>query len=270
MNLSQAALRTMGILSVACLGSFCAPRSLADEATLPKTAEKFEVQGRPAFLYAAPVPAAGRPWVWYAPTLNGISLAQRKAYFEPFLRAGISLAGYDLGEARGGPASSEQFHRFYSEMVRRGWSSRLILLGQSRGGLMLLAWAMRHPDKPRAFVGIYAVCNLADWPMKNKPLVLKDYQLSEEELMPRLSEFNPVDQLEGLAQQQVPMFIVHGDSDVVVPYERNTGLLQERYLALKGDITVKVIPGEGHQVLPEFFECPELVEFVLRQGRRTE
>jgi hypothetical protein len=32
-----------------------------------------------------------------------------------------------------------------------------ILLGQSRGGLMMLAWAARHLDKTQAFVGIYPV-----------------------------------------------------------------------------------------------------------------
>ncbi|MFV0443649.1 MAG: alpha/beta hydrolase family protein [Planctomycetaceae bacterium] len=258
------------ILTALSLLLTCAATSCADESPLPKTAEKFEVDGHAAYLYAAPQPARGRPWVWYAPTLNGISLAQRKAYYEPFLRAGISLAGYDLGEVRGGPASSDQFTRFYDDMVHRGWSARPILLGQSRGGLMMLAWAMRHPDKLRAFVGIYPVCNLADWPMKDKPLLLKDYQLSEMELVERLNEFNPIEHLQGLAEQQVPMFVVHGDSDVVVPYERNTGLLKARYEALGGTITVKVIPGEGHQVLPVFFECPELVEFVLEQGRQTE
>jgi len=28
---------------------------------------------------------------------------------------------------------------------------------------------------------------------------------------------------------------------------------------------VKLVPGEGHKVGPAFFECRELVEFVLRQ-----
>jgi len=26
---------------------------------------------------------------------------------------------------------------------------------------------------------------------------------------------------------------------------------------------VKIIPGEGHKVSPSFFECPELVDFVI-------
>jgi len=59
------------------------------------------------------------------------------------------------------------------------------------------------------------------------------------------------------------MFAVHGDSDVVVPYDDNTKLLQERYRAGGGRIHVKVIPGEGHKVGPSFFQCPELVAFVL-------
>src|SRR5690348_2834699 len=116
--------------------------AIADD-TLPKTAEKFEVDGHTAFLYAAPKPAEGKPWVWYAPTLKGVSLAGRKLYFESFLNAGISIAGFDLGEVRGSPASTTKFTQFYDEMVKRGWSAKPILLGQSRGGLMMLAWATR-------------------------------------------------------------------------------------------------------------------------------
>jgi len=82
----------------------------------------------------------------------------------------------------------------------------------------------------------------------------------------RLKEFNPIDNLAGLATNKVPMFAVHGDSDVVVPYDVNTKLLKERYEAAGGTITVKVIPGEGHKVGPSFFECQELIDFVLKQA----
>ncbi len=245
----------------------CFTLSLAAQEVLPRTAEVFEVDGHKAFLHAAPKPAAGKPWLWYAPTLGGVSLFGRKMYFEAFMKAGISIAGYDLGEVRGAPASTAKFTLFYEEMVRRGYSPKPILLGQSRGGMMTLAWAFRNPDKVRAWVGIYPVCNLASWPMKNsKVQTLADYGLSEEELNARLREFNPVDNLQGLLANKVPMFSVHGDSDVVVPLELNTSLLQERYKAGGGQIEVKVIPGEGHKVGPSFFECPELVDFVLKQA----
>jgi len=238
---------------------------LTAQDALPKTAEIFEVEGGKAVLYAAPKPAEGMPWLWYAPALNGgVSLAGRRMYFEAFMNAGISIAGFDLGEVRGSPASTAKFTLFYEAMLKRGFSAKPILLGQSRGGMMTLAWAFRNPDKVRAWVGIYPVCNLASWPLKNsRAQTLVDFAMSGEELVARLKEFNPIENLEGLAASGVPMFAVHGDSDVVVPYDDNTRLLKERYESAGGTIHVKLIPGEGHKVAPSFFECQELVSFVL-------
>jgi Prolyl oligopeptidase family len=194
----------------------CLTLPLLAQDTLPKTAETFEVGGGKAFVYSAPKPADGKPWLWYAPTLNGVSLFGRKFYFEPLMKAGITVAGFDLGEVRGSPASTARFTLFYEEMVKRGHSPKPILHGQSRGGMMTLAWAFRHPDKVKAWVGIYPVCNLASWPLKNsKAQTLADFAMTEPEFVARLSEFNPIDNLKGLLENKVPMFAVHGDSDVV-------------------------------------------------------
>src|SRR6201995_4220792 len=84
---------------------------------LPRVAETFEIEGNKALVYAAPEPAKGKPWLWYAPTLKGVSLVGRKVYFESLLHAGISIAGFDLGEVRGSPASTAKFTLFYDEMV---------------------------------------------------------------------------------------------------------------------------------------------------------
>lgn len=239
----------------------CLTLPLSAQDPLPET---FVIEGRTAYLQASPQPAEGRPWVWYAPTLRSLAFGERRGYFETFLKAGISIAGFDLGEVRGAPASTARFTRFYEAMVARGYSPKPILLGQSRGGLMTLAWAVRHPDKVRAWVGIYPVCSLASWPLvRSEAATLADYGLTREQLSARLGEFNPIDHLQGLLQQQVPMFAVHGDNDVVVPYDANTKLLQERYQAGGGRIQVKVIPGEGHKVGPSFFACEELTAFVL-------
>lgn len=182
----------------------------------------------------------------------------------------ISIAGYDLGEVRGGPDSSAQFTLFYDAMVKRGYSSQPILLGQSRGGLMMLAWAVRNPEKVRAFVGIYPVCNLAGWPLKNMAVTLADYKLTEAELRAKLTELNPLERLQGLAERKIPMFIVQGDSDTAVPYEENAKLLQERYAAAGGPIDVKLMKGEGHKATPAFFENEDLIAFVLKQAKVKE
>ena len=232
--------------------------------------ETFEVDGHKAVIHPAEKPAKDNPWLWYAPTLKGsVSIVQHKVYAEACQEAGIAIAGYDLGEVRGAPGSAAQFTKFYEEMVKRGYSPKPILLGQSRGGMMTLTWAFRNPDKVKAWIGIYPVCNLASWPLKNsKPQTLADFGLSEAELSERLKEFNPPDNLAGLAAAKVPMFSVHGDNDVVVPHTENTLVLKARYEALGGKITVKIVPGEGHKVGPSFFECRELVEFLLEVARQ--
>jgi hypothetical protein len=53
----------------------------------------------------------------------------------------------------------------------------------------------------------------------------------------------------------------------VVPYDDNTKLLKERYEAAGGSFSVKIVPGEGHKVGPSFFECQELVDFVLKHAK---
>ena len=237
----------------------------ADDA-LPKTADRFQVDGHDAFLYAAPNPAPGKPWLWYMPTFETVAFVGKKAYFEGFLRSGIAIVGYNLGEVRGAPGSTTKNLLFYEEMVKRGYSPKPIVLGQSRGGLVALGWAMRHPDKTQALVGIYPCCNLLTWGMKNLPVTLADYEMAEADLRARMKEFNPVDNLERMIKAKLPIFIVHGDIDKAVPIKENTLLLKERYEAGGGPITVKIIPGEGHQGTPSFYACPELIDFVIKQA----
>jgi predicted esterase len=239
------------------------------DAPVPGKPAVFEVGGHKAYLFEPAVPAAGKPWIWYAPTINGdVIIARHKKYFDAFMKEGIALAGFDLGEVRGSPASSARFTGFHDAMVARGYSQKPILLGQSRGGLMTLAWAFRNPDKVRAWAGIYPVCNLTSWPMKSsRKETLADFALTEEALLPRLAELNPVDNLAGLAAKKVPMFSVHGDKDGPVPLEENTALLKQRYEAAGGDFQLKIIPGGGHEVTPAFFECQELIDFIIRHSR---
>lgn len=233
----------------------------------PHKAETFDIGGHKAFVFAAPAPAPGKPWVWYAPVFQtGLATNGPKWWlYGRWLEKGISVAGYDLGEVRGSPASTEKFAAFHAEMARRGFSSKPVLLGQSRGGMMMLAFAMRHPDKVGGFAGIYPVCNLASWPLKNsKAAVLADYGLTEEQIIADMAKLNPIENLKGLAERKVPLFSVHGDADTVVPHELNSLLLKQRYEALGGTMQLKLVPGIGHKVDPAFFECQELADFVIK------
>lgn len=241
-------------------------QSPGPEKQLPMTGETFVVGGRPAFLISGRVglPRSGKSWVWYAPTLPGLPGAEERWMFRQFQDAGIAIAGIDAGESYGSPAGNRVFDDLHAEMVKRGYSAKPVLLGRSRGGLMTLSWAAMHPERVSAFAGIYPVCSLSSYPGLQR--ASGAFGISAEELGERLAEFNPVDRLGPLAKAGVPMFAIHGDVDAVVPLEANSGLAADRYRVAGGEFQLVVPRGQGHNMWSGFFECQELVDFVLRHA----
>jgi pimeloyl-ACP methyl ester carboxylesterase len=234
---------------------------------LPVAGDLMSISGHTAFLIVGKsLGSIQRPWVWYAPTLPGLPGAEERWMLEQFRDAGIAVAGMDVGESYGSPAGQKLYTVFYDEMTRkRGFSTKPVMLGRSRGGLMTLAWAAENPKKVGAFVGIYPVCNLSSYPglVKAAPA----YGLSADELESQLKAFNPVEKLSGLAEARVPFFAIHGDVDKLVPLELNSGLLKDRYLALGGSMQLVVPKGQGHNMWDGFFKCVELVDFVKSKAR---
>ena len=244
-----------------------APPQSAPRKELPLPGEVFPVEGHTAFIIPAKANSAlkSKPWVWYAPTLPGLPGKEEQWMFDQFLDAGIAVAGIDVGESFGSPAGSKLFSTFHAEMTgARGCSSKPVLLGRSRGGLMTLSWAAENFDKVAGFAGIYPVCNIASYPGIAK--AAGAYEMKPEELEAHLKEHNPIDRLASLAWAGVPLFAIHGDVDVVVPLEANSGLVKERYTALGGPMQLIIPPGQGHNMWPGFFQSQELVDFVKAQA----
>jgi pimeloyl-ACP methyl ester carboxylesterase len=235
----------------------------APQKELPLPGEVFVVDGRTAFLIAAKSNGATKtkPWVWYAPTLPGLPGREEQWMFKRFLEAGIAIGGIDVGESYGSPAGRKFFTEFHAEMTRtRRYSSKPVLLGRSRGGLMTLSWAAENPNKVGGFAGIYPVSNFASYPGTTN--AAGAYGIKPEELQAQLAEQNPIERLAPLAWAGVPLFAIHGDVDKVVPLELNSGLLHERYVALGGSMQLIIPPGQGHNMWPGFFQNEDLVSFV--------
>lgn len=237
---------------------------------LPLPGETFVVEGSTAFLIASPSAPAGqpKPWVWYAPTLPNLPGPEEAWMFRAFLDSGISVAGIDVGESYGSPEGRRGFSALHAHLSgARGYSTKPVLLGRSRGGLMTLAWAAENPDKVGAFAGVYPVCNLTSYPGIDK--AAPAYGLDAAGLREQLAQHNPVDRLDALARARVPLFAIHGDVDKVVPLELNSGLMKSRYEALGGTMNLIVPPGQGHNMWKGFFQCQELVEFVRTHAGTT-
>lgn len=185
--------------------------------------------------------------------------------FRQFLDAGIAIAGVDVGESFGSPKGRTVYNSLHKRLTSvEGFDGRACLLARSRGGLMLYCWAAENAEKVNCIAGIYPVCNLASYPGLKR--ACGAYDMTESDLAARLSEHNPVDRAKALTKANVPVFHIHGDVDKVVPLVENSALLAQRYKVAGGSMQLKIAEGQGHNMWRGFFECQELVDFVIKRA----
>ena len=233
--------------------------------------ESFVVAGCPAFLLlpSEDKRTTPQPWVMYAPTLPGLPDEHEKWMHEQFLAAGIAVAGIDIGEAYGSPKGQEAYDAFYGELVtRHGFAKQCCLLGRSRGGLWNSSWAIHNPEKLSGMAGIYPVFDLSSWP--GVATAAPAYEMSPEELASQLAVHNPIAHIDVLAKARVPVFLIHGDDDQVVPLQQNSAEVARQYAAAgSADILqLTIATGQGHNYWPGFFRCQELIDFVINAARK--
>ena len=203
-------------------------------------------------------PRADHPWVWFAPVLHGEPNEHHAFLFRALLAQGISVTGLDIGESYGSPKGRELFSKFYAKAVQMGLSGSPCLLAQSRGALMLFNWAAEHAQSVRCIGGIYPVMDMQTWPGLNQKDLQAAYQESAAQLLQDLPNNNPILRLDPLERAGIPIFIVHGDSDQLVPLAPNSGLAAAKCHSVR----LVVIHGKGHEESPEFFENRELLDFL--------
>jgi predicted esterase len=232
--------------------------------------EAFECAGRPAFiLWPKPeLRSEPQPWIFYAPTLAPYPDEAEKWMHQQFLDAGIAVAGIDVGEAYGSPEARKLFEEFYVELTgKHGLAKRPCLLGRSRGGLWVSSWAADHPERFAGLAGIYPVFDWRTYPGVEKAATA--YGLSPQALEQQAAELNPISRIDRLAKAKMPVFIIHGDQDTVVPLKENSATFAEAYQRAGAESALKLViaQGQGHNMWEGFFRCQGLVEFAIARAK---
>jgi len=141
----------------------------------------------------------------------------------------------------------------------------LILPEKTNSG-NLIPWVWYAPTlSGLCLAGIYPVCNLSSYPGLDR--ACGAYGMTEEQLAANLTKHNPIDRLAPLAKVKVPIFHIHGDSDRLVPLDKNSSELKKRYVQLGGKMTLEIVEGQGHNMWPGWFHSQELVDFVIAHAR---
>lgn len=232
--------------------------------------ENLTILDRPAFLFMPELAkqTSPQPWIFYAPTLAQYPDEAERWMHEQFLAAGVAVAGIDVGEAYGSPQSHVAFNALYDELTKqRGFSSKPCLFGRSRGGLWTSSWAIAYPERVAGIIGIYPVYDFRTYPKLEK--AAPAYGLTTEELEKRSIEFNPIERMDRLAQARIPIAIIHGDEDKLVPLNENSAELLRRYEAAGAKELVNLIiaKGQGHNLWEGFFHEQSLVDFAIEHAK---
>jgi pimeloyl-ACP methyl ester carboxylesterase len=230
----------------------------------------FRVDGANVIVVEPRKPLSGRPWAWRGEFFGAFPNADIE-----LLKSGWHLAYIGVPDLFGSPKAMKYWEKFYDVMVEdHSLSAKPALIGLSRGALYCMAWAATHPERTLLVYLDNGVCDFKSWP-GGKPKGLGSGQGSPEEWLKLLKAYdfkddreaiafklNPVDNLAPLAREKVPILLIYGDSDTVVPHRENSGLVYDRYKALGGDVERIVKPGQDHHPhgltdprrIVEFFE----------------
>lgn len=133
-----------------------------------------------------------------------------------------------------------------------GLYEKCIPVGMSCGGLIATKFAARHPECVSALYLDAPVLNLLSCPAglggKSINTLLPEFIEATGMTLSELISYreHPIDKMHILLKNNIPIFLVYGDSDDVVPYSEN-GAVLEKYYKENGGIIISVgKEGCGH------------------------
>jgi len=265
---------TLAVLfaALAAPGALAAPKGIKTSKWKGYERHDFNVAGRGALLVLPKDPAPGKPWIWRT-EFFGVAAQADVA----LLDKGFHVAYVSMGGLFGAPVALDIMDEYYVYVVKHyGLSPKTVLEGFSRGGLYAFNWAARRPGLVACIYADAPVCDFKSWPggagrsrysHREWMNVLKAYGMSNKEA--RAYKFNPVDNLQPLADADIPILCVIGDRhDWIVPIEENALLVEKRYKKLGGEIKVIRKPKCGHR--PHSLKDPKpIVDFVVKHAAKT-
>ena len=205
-----------------------------------------------------------KKWIWRTEFFDAYPYADIE-----LVSKGYTLAYYRISDMYGCPAAVElmnDFHSFFTEKYEMQYQP--VLFGFSRGGLYAYNFACKYPEKVSAIYFDAPVLDIRSWPgglfegkgdFKLWQDCLKSYgHKNTEEAM----RYNFEERLDALKEANVPIIIVAGEKDDIVPFSENGAILKEFYE--KNGITIESILIEKRKHHPHSLKNPErIVDFIV-------
>lgn len=212
--------------------------------------------------------APGRPYVW------------RTEFFGAFpevdlamLEKGYAVVYFRISNLYGSSEAvvlMEEFQPFIQK--KYGLWPQAVLFGFSRGGLYALHYGAKCPERIAALYLDAPVVDIYSWPggcfsSEGSPAEWEDckrlWNMSHEVYMFKVNAA-----VQTLLAWSVPLIVVAGGKDAVVPWQENGMLLQEAYEKSSVPFRLIMKPECGHH--PHSLKDPSpVVEFLMKNRSRS-
>lgn len=207
------------------------------------------------------------------------TLILKTEYFNAFPEAEIELVklGFCLcfveNDSRWGYESDIDRKADFVEFVAKklGTHAKCVPVGMSCGGLIAVRFAAKYPQLVSCLYLDAPVINYLSYPWgfgvskrcdEDFPEILNVFgmkSISDLICYRRM----PMDMIPTLAENKIPVILVSGDSDTIVPYNENGILLERHYKERSLPVAVHIKEGGDHH--PHGLETPEpIVDFILK------
>ena len=232
------------------------------------TVEKLTIDDKAVTVKVPAQAAPGRPWLWV-----GEFGGHLKKLEDGLVEKGWHVVYVGVSNQFGSARAMGVWEKVYAELTaKRGLSAKPALLGISRGGLYINAWARLHPDRVSVLYHDNGVCDVRSWPAGAKLLAQgkgspKDWDLYRKEFgfateQAALGQsLQATDGLLPAVRAGVVLISCHGTADQTVPYADNAAHLVKLWQDNGG--VVKLFPKEGGDHHPHGLPDPKPLIDVL-------
>lgn len=211
----------------------------------------FKLNGRESLVVRPRNPLPGNPVCWRTEFFGAFDFVDVE-----MLKRGWHICYHRVSDMYGCDDALDMMHEFQDFIHETfGLNRQAVLFGFSRGGLYAVNYAAKFNDRVSGIYLDAPVCDIRSWPCANLEIreakeCLDCYHLTSE----TLKEFkgNPIDHVTEVAN--LPIIIVAGDSDRLVPYVKNGQIFVERFEAVGGKLKTIIKPGCDHH--PHSLENP--------------